>query len=111
MFEWNPVFNFVMDVKKKYLHKFGKVEYREYEVEENDTIKQITCLEYWIRNLDYPDYVAANEKIKYLELNQRGDISLFDMVNLVQPEMVSTKLPLKIYGMQTMDFSWSVEVL
>lgn len=72
MFEWNPVFNFVMDVKKKYLHKFGKVEYREYEVEENDTVKQITCLEYWIRNLDYPDYMAANEKIKYLELNQRG---------------------------------------
>lgn len=28
MFEWNPVFNFAMNIKHNYLEKFGKVEYK-----------------------------------------------------------------------------------
>lgn len=72
MFEWNPVFNFVMDIKRKYLRKSGKVEYKKYEIEENGVIKTVSCLEYWIENLDYGNYMAAKEKIKYLEINQEG---------------------------------------
>ncbi len=73
MYEWNPVFNFVMNIKKKYIEKFGKVEYKKYDIIENDVIKNITCLEYWIENLND---IAAKEKIKYLEINQSGDLIL-----------------------------------
>ena len=41
MFEWNPVFNFAMNIKHNYLKKFGKVEYKKYEIEENDTTKTV----------------------------------------------------------------------
>lgn len=76
MFEWNPVFNFVMDIKRKYLRKHGKIEYKKYEIEENGVIKTVSCLEYWIENLDYINYMAAKEKTKYLEINQEGDLIL-----------------------------------
>lgn len=76
MFEWNPVFNFVMNIKRKYLRKSGKVEYKKYEIEENGVIKTVSCLEYWIENLDYGNYMAAKGKIKYLEINQEGDLIL-----------------------------------
>ena len=42
MFEWNPVFNFAMNIKHNYLKKFGKVEYKKYEIEENDTTKTVS---------------------------------------------------------------------
>lgn len=73
MFEWNPVFNFAMNIKHNYLKKFGKVEYRKYEIEENDTTKTVSCLEYWIKTLNDE---TAKEKIKYLEINQEGDLIL-----------------------------------
>ena len=108
MFEWNPVFNFAMNIKHNYLKKFGKVEYKKYEIEENDTTKTVSCLECWIKTLNDE---TAKEKIKYLEINQEGGIlSLSDMVNSVQTVMVNTKLLLKTSGMQIMDFSWSAEV-
>lgn len=69
MFEWNPVFNFAMNIKHNYLKKFGKVEYKKYEIEENDTTKTVSCLEYWITTLNDE---TAKEKIKYLEINQEG---------------------------------------
>lgn len=72
MFEWNPVFNFAMNIKHNYLKKFGKVEYKKYEIEENDTTKTVSCLEYWIKTLNDE---TAKEKIKYLEINQ-GDLIL-----------------------------------
>lgn len=73
MFEWNPVFNFAMNIKHNYLKKFGKVEYKKYEIEENDTTKTVSCLEYWIKTLNDE---TAKEKIKYLEINQEGDLIL-----------------------------------
>lgn len=69
MFTWNPVFNFVLDIKRKYKEKFGTVEYKEYVVEE----KTLTCLEYWIEMLNDN---AAKEKIKYLEINQSNSLVL-----------------------------------
>lgn len=80
MYEWNPVFNFCMNVKRKYIEKFGSPEYHEYtiyildeSVEEYEAYlkKEITCLEYWIEKL-IPFYPEFKEKIKYLEINQKG---------------------------------------
>ena len=45
MFEWNPVFNFVMNIKHNYLKKFGKVEYKKYEIEENDSLSRYLSAE------------------------------------------------------------------
>lgn len=45
MFEWNPVFNFVMNIKHNYLKKFGKVEYKKYEIEENDTTNMVNSVQ------------------------------------------------------------------
>ena len=69
MFTWNPVFNFVLDIKKRYEEKFGSVEYKEYVIED----KAVTCLEYWIEMLNDN---AAKEKIKYLEVNQSNSLIL-----------------------------------
>lgn len=69
MYEWNPVFRFVMDIKKRYTEKFGEPEYKTYIAEE----KEISSLEHWIIKLG--DEVAA-EKIKYLEVNQHNEFVL-----------------------------------
>ena len=63
MYEWNPVFNFVIDIKRRYSKLFGKVEYKTYIVEE----KEVSCLEYWIIKLADE---KAMQKIQYLEINQ-----------------------------------------
>lgn len=63
MYEWNPVFNFVMGIKKRYIQQFGKVEYKTYIVEE----KEVSCLEYWIIRLADE---KAMQKIQYLEIDQ-----------------------------------------
>lgn len=62
---WNPVFNFVMDIKRKYTAKFGGVEYRKY--------GENTCFEYWIEQLQDQDAIA---KVKLLEINQRDEFIL-----------------------------------
>jgi hypothetical protein len=67
MYEWNPVFRFVMDIKRRYTEKFGEPEYKTYIAEE----KEISSLEHWIIKLG--DNAAA-EKIKYLEVNQHNDL-------------------------------------
>ena len=69
MFEWNPVFNFVMEVKHKYEELFGEVEYKEYDYQN----KKITCLEYWIEKIGNPDYL---NKIQFLEINQKDEFVL-----------------------------------
>lgn len=69
MYEWNPVFRFVMDIKRRYTEKFGEPEYKTYIVEE----KEISSLEYWILKL--ADEKAA-EKIQYLEINQNNEFVL-----------------------------------
>ena len=47
MYEWNPVFRFVMDIKRRYTEKFGEPEYKTYIAEE----KEISSLEHWIVKL------------------------------------------------------------
>lgn len=47
MYEWNPVFRFVMDIKRRYTEKFGEPEYKTYISEE----KEISSLEHWIIKL------------------------------------------------------------
>lgn len=69
MYEWNPVFRFVMDIKRRYIEKFGEPEYKTYIIEE----KEISSLEYWILKL--ADEKAA-EKIQYLEINQNNEFIL-----------------------------------
>lgn len=69
MYEWNPVFRFVMDIKRRYTEKFGEPEYKTYIAEE----KEISSLEHWIIKLG--DNAAA-EKIKYLEVNQHNEFVL-----------------------------------
>lgn len=67
VYNWNPVFKFVMQVKHEYQKKFGKNA-----VEELDTTNK-TVLEYWIEALNNPEYA---ERIKPLELNQHGNLLL-----------------------------------
>lgn len=62
---WNPVFTFVIDIKRKYTAKFGGVEYRKY--------GEDTCLEYWIKQLQDKDAIA---KVKLLEINQCDEFIL-----------------------------------
>lgn len=69
MYEWNPVFRFVIDIKKRYTEKFGKPEYKTHIVEE----KEVSSLEYWIIKLGDK---AAAEKIQYLEINQHNEFIL-----------------------------------
>jgi RNA ligase len=69
MYEWNPVFNFAINIKRKYETKFGAVEYKRYVIEE----KEMSCLEYWISKLN--DKMAA-KKMQYLEVNQNNEYIL-----------------------------------
>lgn len=69
VFSWNPVYNFVMDVKARYMAKFDTIEYKEYTINN----KNISCLEYWIIQLNDE---KAQEKIKYLEINQKKNFVL-----------------------------------
>ena len=69
MFEWNPVFNFVMEIKHRYMELFGDVEYREYHYNNED----ITCLEYWIEMINDQEY---KDRIRLLELNQKDELLL-----------------------------------
>lgn len=74
MFSWNPVFNFAIDVKDEYENKFGKAEYREYEIpNDEDGTKTVTCLEYWAYKLADE---KALEKLKYLEVNEMSEFIL-----------------------------------
>ena len=69
MFTWNPVFNFVMEVKHKYKERFGDPEYKTYRCGNSE----ITCLEYWIERLDIKEY---KDRIQFLELNQNEELIL-----------------------------------
>lgn len=69
MYQWNPVFRFVMNIKKRYIEKYGEPEYKKYVIGG----KEISSLEYWILKLN--DKKAA-EKIQYLEINQNNEFVL-----------------------------------
>lgn len=69
MYTWNPVFNFVMNLKHRYEEQFGTAQYKTYTL--ND--QKMTCLEYWIHMLHD---TAALQRIQYLVLNQNQEFLL-----------------------------------
>lgn len=70
MFTWNPVFQFVIDLKKRYEQKFGTVEYKKYRKDNQIGDKEISCLEYWAAMLK--DMEAIN-KLNYLKITQNQE--------------------------------------
>lgn len=62
---WNPVYNFVMKIKKNYLDRFETIDYNQHQDK--------TCFEFWIDQLQDED---ALEKIKLLEINQFNEFIL-----------------------------------
>ena len=70
MFTWNPVFQFVIDLKKRYEQKFGNVEYKKYTKDNKIGSKEISCLEYWAAILG--DVEAIN-KLNYLKITQNQE--------------------------------------
>lgn len=69
MFEWNPVFRFVINIKRKYTEKFGEPEYKAHIIDG----EEVSALEYWILKLEDR---KAMEKIQYLEINQNNEFIL-----------------------------------
>lgn len=83
---WNPVYNFVMKVKKDYINNYGPVEYVEYGDD--------TCLEYWIKKLQ--DFEAI-DKIKLLEINQFNEFILLRYARYSNVYQESDILPNEIW--------------
>jgi len=69
MYTWNPVFNFVMDIKNRYLDKCKSISYDKKII--NGVIK--TCLELWIIEINDPIYIAMASN---LQINQNGNLVL-----------------------------------
>jgi hypothetical protein len=65
-YNWNPVFNMVIEIKKLYKQKFGTITYDMY-INENEFSKELTCLEKWIMELNIKYYINL---IEPLEINQ-----------------------------------------
>lgn len=74
MFEWNPVFGFVMDLKRRYQKQFREAEYKKYAEGE----KEISCLEYWAKMLCD---ASALEKLNYLKVTQENELISIHYVN------------------------------
>jgi len=69
-YTWNPVYNMIMEVKKKYLEKFNYIDYHIYTyTDENNNKKEITCLERWIIDLAIPEYKYIVEPLQINQLD------------------------------------------
>jgi len=81
MYEWNPVFNFVMNIKHKYIDYFN--EEPMYRVYEPIAGGEISTLEYMIQALDFHniDMEAAKGMTKYLQINQMNEFLLLRYAN------------------------------
>ena len=68
-FNWNIVYNFVMQVKDDYIKKFNCIDYEIIELKNEKTggLKKISCLENWALKLENQDYI---NKLHPLEINQ-----------------------------------------
>jgi hypothetical protein len=69
MYNWNPVYNFVMSVKNDYINKFGNISYETSVVDG----KVVSCLEKWVAELNNKEYLNI---IEPLQLNQYGTLLL-----------------------------------
>jgi len=73
-YTWNPVYNMIMEIKKKYLEKFNYIDYHIYSyTDENNIRKEISCLERWIIDLSISEYKHI---IEPLQINQSGTMLL-----------------------------------
>lgn len=70
MYTWNPVYNFVLEVKKQYQEKFGNIGYSIHSIKDkNNYTKELTCLEKWVNDLGIQKYIDI---IEPLQINQLG---------------------------------------
>ena len=74
-YEWNNVYNFVMQIKDDYIKKFKVVDYDTVTIKNEQTggIKKITCLEKWTIELNNQEY---KNRLEPLEINQNGSYIL-----------------------------------
>lgn len=74
MYTWNPVYNFVIEVKQKYIEKFNTISYDIYQyIDENKNKQEMTCLEQWIIDLNLKEH---KDIISSLQLNQSNNLLL-----------------------------------
>lgn len=75
-YNWNVVFNFVMQIKDEYIKKFHNIDYETKKITNKETggIKQLTCVEKWAMKLNNQYYI---DRLTPLEINQYGSFILF----------------------------------
>lgn len=74
MYTWNPVYNFVLEIKKLYQDKFGDIDYSIHSIKDkNNMTKELTCLEKWVGDLQVQKYI---DLIEPLQINQLGNMLL-----------------------------------
>lgn len=64
-YDWSNIFNIIIDIKNKYIEKFGNIDY----YKTNDD----TCIEKWIASINDEEYVKMFAPIQF---NQYGDLIL-----------------------------------
>ena len=79
LYGWNPVYNFVMQIKHEFENKFGAISY--------DTVTRknawggketLTCVENWAEHLGNEEFI---KRLQPLEINQNGVFVLFRYAN------------------------------
>lgn len=79
LYNWNPVYNFVIQIKRDFENKFGMVSY---DTVDKSTIyggiQHLTCVENWALQLGNQDYI---KRLQPLEINQKGTFILFRYAN------------------------------
>lgn len=78
-YNWNPVYNFVMQIKHEFQKKIGEVSYNKVIRKNlNGGTEHLTCVEHWAEilkdSLGNTEYV---ERLRPLEINQNGSLVLF----------------------------------
>lgn len=78
-YNWNIVFNFIMELKKEVLLKTGSISYDKKEViNKYGGKKELSCVENWARILNNKEYIKRLEPI---QINQAQNLVLFRYAN------------------------------
>ena len=79
LYEWNPVYNFVMQIKREFENKFGAISYEKIERKNAwGGKKTLTCVENWAEQLNNEEFI---KRLQPLEINQNGTFVLFRYAN------------------------------
>lgn len=79
LYGWNPVYNFVMEIKHEFEKRFGVISYEKVlKCNPQGKDKYITCVEHWAELLKNKEYI---ERLHPLEINQKGTLVLFRYAN------------------------------